>query len=148
MTYFLPKNEVEYLDIDKYLELQKKLPTINKDDLPTELATHATTYSYYHGLMIWQKRKLDLMASNAQAMYSLIKNNELLKNKSNGAKATATYLEDFVQSDEGYIELKHKVIYQEEIYGYLKAICAMLEHKKDMLIQLSANLRSETKLYN
>jgi hypothetical protein len=24
----------------------------------------------------------------------------------------------------------------------------MLEHKKDMMIQLSANLRSETKLYN
>lgn len=148
MTNFLPKSEVELLDIDKYLDIQKNLSTIDRHDLPSELATHATVYSYYHGLMVWQKRKLDLMSSNAQAMYSLIKNNELLKNKSSGAKATATYLEDFVQSNEDYIELKHKVIYQEEIYGYLKAICSMLEHKKDMLIQLSANLRSETKLYN
>lgn len=146
--YYLPKEEVKNLDIDKYLEIHNKLASIDKDYLPAELARHTTVYSYYHGLLIWQKRTIDLMSNNNQAMYSLIKNNELTNNKSKGAKATASYLEDFVQSNEEYIKLKSQLIYQEEIYGYLKAICSMLEHKKDMLIQLSANLRSETKLYN
>jgi hypothetical protein len=146
--YYLPKDQVKDLDIDKYLEIHGKLANIDKDALPNELARHTTVYSYYHGLLIWQKRQIDTMSNNNQAMYSLIKNNELLNNKSKGAKATASYLEDFVQSNEEYIKLKSQLIYQEEIYGYLKAICSMLEHKKDMLIQLSANLRSETKLYN
>jgi hypothetical protein len=146
--YYLPKDEVQNLDIDKYLEMHSKLSSIDKDNLAMELVKHTTVYSYYHGLLIWQKRKVDLLASNNQAMYSLIKNNELISNKNKGAKATATYLEDFVQSNEEYIKLKNNLIYQEEIYGYLKAICSMLEHKKDMMIQLSANLRSETKLYN
>lgn len=146
--YYLPKEEVKNLDIDKYLEIHNKLASIDKDSLPAELARHTTVYSYYHGLLIWQKRTIDLMSNNNQAMYSLIKNNELLNNKSKGAKATASYLEDYVQSNEEYIKLKSQLIFQEEIYGYLKAICSMLEHKKDMLIQLSANLRSETKLYN
>ena len=148
MHYFLPKTEVDYLSIDKYLTIQKQLSVIDKTDLPNELATHTTVYSYYHGLMVWQKSKLDRIAMNAQTAYSTIKNSELLDNKSKGAKATATYLEDYVQSNKDYIELKEKVILQEEIYGYLKGICLMLEQKKDMLIQLSANLRSETKLYN
>lgn len=146
--YFLPKEEVSSFDIDKYLEIHKMLSHIDKDNLSMELVKHTTVYSYYHGLLIWQKRKIDLQSANNQAMYSLIKNNELLSNKTKGAKATATYLEDFVQSNEEYIKLKTSLIYQEEIYGYLKSICSMLEHKKDMMIQLSANLRSETKLYN
>jgi len=146
--YYLPKDEVQNLDIDKYLEMHSKLSSIDKDNLAMELVKHTTVYSYYHGLLVWQKRKVDLLASNNQAMYSLIKNNELISNKNKGAKATATYLEDFVQSNEEYIKLKNNLIYQEEIYGYLKSICSMLEHKKDMMIQLSANLRSETKLYN
>jgi len=146
--YYLPKDQLKDLDIDKYLEIHNKLASIDKDALPSELARHTTVYSYYHGLLIWQKRKVDLMVNHNQAMYSLTKNNELLNNKSKGAKATASYLEDYVQSNEEYIKLKSDLIYQEEIYGYLKAICSMLEHKKDMLIQLSANLRSETKLYN
>jgi hypothetical protein len=146
--FYLPKNEVQNLDIDKYLEFNSDLSRIDTNSLPSELAKHTTVYSYYHGLLIWQKRKVDVLGNSALSMYSLIKNNELSDHKLKGGKATATYLEDYVQSNEDYIKIKSDLIYQEEIYGYLKAICSTLEHKKDMLIQLSANLRSETKLYN
>jgi hypothetical protein len=146
--YYLPKDEVKDLDIDKYLEIHGKLSSIDKDNLAMELVKHTTVYSYYHGMLIWQKRKIDIIAANNQALYSLLKNSELEANKNKGSKATATYLEDYAQSNDEYIKAKTNLIYQEEIYGYLRAICSMLEHKKDMLVQLSANLRSETKLYN
>tara|TARA_R110000868_G_scaffold13711_2_gene63567 strand:- start:14268 stop:14711 length:444 start_codon:yes stop_codon:yes gene_type:complete len=145
---YLPLNELNSLDIEKYLELSRDLSVINKDNIQGELSNSTVVFSYYHGLLVHQKRRLDGLVNNAQAFYSLTKNSELLNNKSKGAKATATYLEDFVQSNEEYISFKKQVIEQEEIYGYLKALCGALEHKKDMLVQLSANLRSETKLYN
>lgn len=56
--YYLPKNEVQHLDIDKYLDFNSDLSRIDINSLPSELAKHTTVYSYYHGLLIWQKEKL------------------------------------------------------------------------------------------
>ena len=47
--YYLPKDEVKDLDIDKYLEIHSKLSSIDKDNLAMELVKHTTVYSYYHG---------------------------------------------------------------------------------------------------
>lgn len=145
---YLTVEEVKSLSFDKYYELTQVLTAIDKSDIQNELSKSTTVFSYYHGLMIMQKKRVDLLNIKLLSLYSAIKNNELLSNKSKGVKLTATYLEDFVNSNNDYVAMKEEVLNQEEIYGYLKALCNALEHKKDMLVQLSANLRSETKLYN
>jgi len=46
------------------------------------------------------------------------------------------------------VDLYNLVSKNEEIYGLMKGICSTLDHKKDMLVQLSANKRQEIKLHN
>ena len=67
--------------------------------------------------------------------------------RSEGVKLTAVAAEDYVQSLELTGELNNEVRRLKEGYGYAKGICSTLEMKKDMLVQLSANSRQESKLY-
>jgi len=145
---FYPKNEISKLDGDVYFELTQDLSRIDRDDIVGELSKHPSVYSYYNGLMILQKGRVDKLNNNLIHFYSSLKKDESDRVKTGGSKATANYLEDFVNSSNDYLDYKNKIQEEEQIYLLLKAICTMLEHKKDMLIQLSANLRSETKLYN
>jgi len=79
---------------------------------------------------------------------AVTKNQEMERSRSEGTKATVTYLEDFVISQEDYKTKQEEIFELNEIFGWLKAITTALEQKKDMLIQISANHRSETKMYN
>lgn len=145
---YLKKDDLDTLDLDLYLDLVKDLTHLDKDDLTGELAKHSTVYSYYHGLLIFLKARVDRTAKALESTTSILKVDAAQEHKKAGAKATATYLEDLVGSRDEVNGLKDKLISEEERYGYLKSICQALEHKKDMLIQLSANSRTETKLYN
>jgi hypothetical protein len=145
---FYPKQNLDEFDEDIYFTLTQELSRIDRDDIVGELSKHPSVYSYYNGLMIMQKSKVDKGNNNLIHFYSTVRRDEADSNKSKGSKATATYLDDFVNSNKEYLDFKNKIEQDEKIYLLLKAICTMLEHKKDMLIQLSANLRSETKLYN
>lgn len=147
MTFY-PRSKLAEFSADDYFSLTEELAQIDKSDIAKELTRHPSVYSYYHGLMIIQKTRVDKLSNETQHYYSLIRTQESTTKKSAGFKATAAYLEDFANSDDEYLQKKTCLLKEEEVYLLLKAICTMLEHKKDMLIQLSANLRSETKLYN
>ena len=145
---FYPKEKLSELDPDVYFDLTQKLSHIDKNDIVSELVNHPSIYSYYNGLMIVQKGKVDRLNNNLLHFYSSVRKDESDNNRSKGGKATAVYLDDFVNSNSEYLDFKNKIQEEEQIYLLLKSVCIMLDHKKDMLIQLSANLRSETKLYN
>jgi hypothetical protein len=145
---FYPKENLSKLDPEAYFELTQELSQIDKNDIVSELIKHPSIYSYYNGLMIMQKGKLDRLNNNLIHFYSSVRKDESDSNRSKGGKATAVYLDDFVNSNSEYLDFKNKIQEEEQIYLLLKSVCIMLDHKKDMLIQLSANLRSETKLYN
>jgi hypothetical protein len=145
---FYPKESLSKLDPEAYFELTQELSQIDKNDIVSELTKHPSIYSYYNGLMIMQKGKLDRLNNNLLHFYSSVRKDESENNRSKGGKATAVYLDDFVNSNSEYLDFKNKIQEEEQIYLLLKSVCIMLDHKKDMLIQLSANLRSETKLYN
>jgi len=145
---FLNKDTVLKLDLDQYNEIAESLHKYSKSNLEDELMHHSILYAHYHGLLVYVKRILDRMTVAFEQYCGKTKNDELLRNKSSGSKATATYLEDYIKTQPEYIELRYNLIDVEEVYGWLKALCFSLEHKKDMLVQLSANQRSETKMYS
>ena len=62
-------------------------------------------------------------------------------------KLTAVAGEDFINSLPSTVSLNKNIQRKQESYGYAKGICSSLEMKKDMLVQLSANGRMESKLY-
>jgi hypothetical protein len=135
--------DLENLDLDSYMEIVGDLAKINTDDIDSELASFTVVYSYYHGLLVRAKRLLDGKINSVELLSSTFKNDQ----RSN-AKMTVEALKDLAATQPFIVEAIEEASKYGEIYGYIKAICSTLEHKKDMVIQISANKRSETKLYN
>lgn len=145
---FYPRSQLAAFGEDQFFDLSQELSKINKDDIFSELSKHPSVYSYYHGLLVTQKGRVDKLNNNYNTLFATLRKDKYESGKNGGAKFTATYLDDFALSNPDCQELKNRILDEELIYSFLKALCSMLEHKKDMLVQMSANLRSESKLYN
>jgi len=102
-----------------------------------------TVYAYYYGIMIRIKRLLD----DAEDGFEEFKAAARTEKRAEGAKLTAVAGEDYVNSLEGSQGFTNDIRHLRETYGYAKGICNTLDMKKDMLVQLSANSRQESKLY-
>lgn len=113
------------------------------NEVANQLREISALYGYYYGVMIKVKRLLD----NAEDALENYKASARTSKRSEGVKLTAVAAEDYVQSLELTGELNNEVRRFKESYGYAKGICSTLEMKKDMLVQLSANSRQESKLY-
>ena len=130
---------------DNYRELSDSLTAINLVDLDNELARQATIYSYYNGLMSAAKSELSDLEAELNRLSGTVRSN--LK-RGSSVKLTAKDLDDLVFCDDTYI-LQNELVNQASFrYDVLKGLCRALEHKKDMLVQISSNRRAETKLYN
>ena len=116
----------------------------NSSAISNGILNIAAQYSYYHGIMIKSKRLLD-KAVEAFDQYKAGARNEKRKES---VKLTAAAAEDYVYSLPSSAELVTIILHRQETYGYAKGICSSIEMKKDMLVQLSANSRMETKLYS
>ena len=112
-------------------------------EVANQLREISALYGYYYGVMIKAKRLLD----NAEDTLENYKASARTSKRGEGVKLTAVAAEDYVQSLELTGELNNEVRRLKESYGYAKGICSTLEMKKDMLVQLSANSRQESKLY-
>jgi hypothetical protein len=113
------------------------------NEVADQLREISALYGYYYGIMIKAKRLLD----NAEDALENYKASARTSKRGEGVKLTAVAAEDYVQSLELTGELNNEVRRLKEGYGYAKGICSTLEMKKDMLVQLSANSRQESKLY-
>ena len=113
------------------------------NEVADQLREISALYGYYYGIMIKAKRLLD----NAEDTLENYKASARTSKRGEGVKLTAVAAEDYVQSLELTGELNNEVRRLKEGYGYAKGICSTLEMKKDMLVQLSANSRQESKLY-
>lgn len=114
---------------------------------PTQVANQMceipTVYAYYYGIMIRIKRLLD----DAEENFEEFKATARTEKRAEGAKLTAVAGEDYVNSLEESQNFTSEIRHLRESYGYAKGICNTLDMKKDMLVQLSANSRQESKLY-
>jgi len=145
---YLKKEDLDSLDLEKYLDIAKELSIIDERDINRELNKHSIDYSYYNGLLIFQKAKLEKLERTFEILKSTLKHDKSLEGKSKGAKYTASFLDDFANQDPNVSEMSLSIVREQEVYGYLKSMCSVLQHKKDMLVQVSANTRSEIKQYS
>ena len=144
---FYPRTQISSFSEDSYFSLTQELAKISETDMALELSKHPTMFSYHTGLLVTQKSKLDKLENTYSTIFSTVRKEKYDSGKLNGDKFTATYLDDFATCYPECVEMKAQILNEEQIYSYLKAICTMLEHKKDMLVQMSANLRSESQQY-
>ena len=130
---------------DNYKEISEAISKVNQNQIETEMAHQASMYSYYHGLMASAKHEYNDLNTDVNALTAKLRAGH--KNASS-VKLTAKDLDDLVMSDEAYIKASKDLNEASFRYEILKGLCRALEHKKDMIVQMSSNRRAETKLYN
>ena len=130
---------------DNYKAISDAISAINQNEIETEMSQQPSMYSYYHGLMASAKHEHNDLQTDVNALTAKLRAGH--KNASS-VKLTAKDLDDLVMSDEAYITASKDLNEASFRYEVLKGLCRALEHKKDMIVQMSSNRRAETKLYN
>ena len=139
------ETDPESLNQDTYQYIVDIVSKVARDPntAADQLSNISSQYAYYYGIMIRTKRLLD----DCEDALENFKASARTSRRDEGVKLTAVAAEDYVQSLDLTNDLNDQVRRSKESYGYAKGICNTLEMKKDMLIQLSANSRQESKLY-
>mgnify|MGYP003636902436 CR=1 FL=1 len=135
---------LEDLTWENYVDVADAVTQFDKHEIDTELARQASVYSYYQGLLSVAKNRLD-QANLELTKYTAQTRKE--KRDSTVAKQTAKDLDDFVESSPDFEEYSKGANEASFKYTLLKGLVSSLDHKKDMLVQLSSNRRAETNLY-
>ncbi len=130
---------------DNYKEISEAISKVNQNQIETEMSHQASMYSYYHGLMASAKHEYNDLQTDVNSLTA-----QLRAGHKNGSsvKLTAKDLDDLVFSDQSFVEAQKNLNELSFRYEVLKGLCRALEHKKDMIVQMSSNRRAETKLYN
>lgn len=135
---------LKHFNWETYHIISDELLKFDDHSIDSELSRQASVYSYYHALMAFAKKELsDGENKHTQLMSQLRKEKRI----EGGGKLTAKDLDDAVLCDEQLKEHQDLVNDLEFRYELLKGLVKALEQKKDMLQQVSANKREETKLY-
>ena len=135
---------LEDITWENYVDIADGVTQFNKHEIDDELARQASIYSYYQGLLSIAKKRLD--DSNLDLTKFTAQTRKDQK-AATTAKQTAKDLDDFVESSPEFAVYTSKVNDASFKYTLLKGLVSSLEHKKDMLVQLSSNRRAETNLY-
>jgi hypothetical protein len=129
---------------DNFPILVRDLCAINKDLITDELIKVPSVYAYWAGILTLVKKNRDLqelrLTSTGAALRKKYK-------EESGSKLTAKDLDDLVLSNTEYRDIQEEYIKKSNNYDMIKALVEALQHKKDMLVQLSANQRAESNLY-
>tara|TARA_R100000152_G_C6781767_1_gene217053 strand:+ start:3564 stop:4013 length:450 start_codon:yes stop_codon:yes gene_type:complete len=136
------------LDWDLFVDISDSIIKINDRDIDNELIKHASQFSYYSGLCDLAKKDVEQSSLRVTQFASETRKEYSIRCKAEGKKATAKDLDDYVFSHTTYIELS--TILNESMHklNLLKSLVQAFIHRKDMLIQLSANGRAEKNIYS
>jgi hypothetical protein len=129
---------------ENYKDISDTLVQFTEYEVENEMFRQASIYSYYHGLMSMAKRMVNERSLQLTRFCSQLRK-ETKQNSS--VKLTAKDLDDHMYSDSQYGEKQAALDEATFKYELLKGLVKSLEQKKDMLQQVSANKREETKLY-
>jgi hypothetical protein len=133
---------------ENFQSISSALTKVDKNNLEMEMRNLPTHYSYYHALLARAKTYLDSEHQTLAHMAADLSRNCQDAFATKGKKATAKDMENYVHTDEHYLKQLSNITKSQERYMMLKGLAQALEMKKDMLVQLNANNRAETKLYS
>ena len=136
------------LDMETYNEICQNITRIDRSNMDVELSRHASHYSYYSAMQDLCKRKLD--DGNLDLTMYMAQTRKLRTEECVGfaKKPTAKDLDDYVISQDEYRRLALRVNELTLKYNMLRSLVQSLGQKKDLLVQLSANMRAEKNIYS
>lgn len=132
----------EDLDWELYITISDSLLNINKEYLDNEILGHSTMYSSYSGLSEIANRNCKGLANDIEAYEATLKTSA----RNTLSKTTVAAIQDYVSTDTTLQEMKKDLEEKTYKYGLLKSLITSMQHRKDLIIQLSSNRRAETKM--
>ena len=129
---------------ENYKDISDALVQFNDYEVENEMMRQASVYSYYYGLMGAAKK---MMNERSLALTRFMSQLRKEAKATSSVKLTAKDLDDLVFADDQYHARQSALDEATFKYELLKGLVRALEQKKDMLQQVSANKREETKLY-
>ena len=138
----------ENLTWELYVDLSDDLTAINPLNIEGELLKQAQKFSYYSGLYENAKKDCEILEiglTQCQAS-ARIKGQE--ECEARGTRPTVAVLDGYINSDESCNKITLNLADTKYKLGLLKSLMQSLSHKKDMLVQLSANQRTEKGIYS
>lgn len=129
---------------ENYKDISDAVVKFDEFNIDNEMFRQASIYSYYYGLMGAAKKRMNDLDADIVRLSSKLRSGY---KHSATTKLTAKDLDDLVFADDAYQAATADVNDATFKYELLKGLVRALEQKKDMLQQVSANKREETKLY-
>ena len=130
------------------MDLADDLTYIDPLNIEGDLLKQAQQFSYYSGLYEHAKKDcsiLEIKLENCQAAARIRGQAEC---EAKGSRPTVAVLDSYVHSDESCTDITLNLAEAKSKQGLLKSLMQALSHKKDMLVQLSANQRTEKGIYS
>jgi hypothetical protein len=137
-------NSLNDFTVDNYKDISDAVVMFDANNIDNEMVRQASIYSYYHGLMVTAKKFANDKETDLTRLMAKLRSGY---KHNTTAKLTAKDLDDLVMADDSYNLAQSEVHEAIMKYELLKGLVRSLEQKKDMLQQVSANRREETKLY-
>ena len=129
---------------DNYKDISDAVVRFDEHSIDESLIQQASIYSYYYGLMSAAKKQMNEKTFQLTQFASKLRKAAKFESSK---KLTAKDLDDLVFSEDQYQARQSLLDDATFKYELLKGLVRALEQKKDMLQQVSANKREETKLY-
>jgi hypothetical protein len=136
----------EDLDLELYLRLSDALMSIDKFSVNDEMLKHSRLYSYYCGLLEYATAQVKQYEVDVEKYEIDLKNDARDAIIQAGARATVAAVEDYVGRDSTLHTMKKNLEEKRYKQGLLKSLVQSMSHRKDLLVQLSANSRAETRM--
>jgi len=133
---------LEDLDWELYVALADSLLKIDMAYLDNEILGHSTMYAYYAGLSEQANMEKKKCENKMESYEAELKNSA----RNTLSKTTVAAIQDYVSTDIPLQDMKKDL--EEKTYkcGLLKSLITSMQHRKDLIIQLSSNRRAETRM--
>ena len=116
---------------------------INRNDLNSEFASHAEKFAYYSTCYELAADQLRRYEVQLKRMYAIVDANKRAELINAGVKFTEKMIENSVITDADYTALQEEVLQAERNLGLLKAARDSMAQRKEMLVSIGANQRTE-----
>jgi len=142
-------NDIEktYFNLeDTYLDITKNYLKVDESNVDTALFQHTGVYSFFGAVLAYAKRELDRASNNKDREEAVVREARRSELVASGKKATDRALDAYVKTVSSVQEQENRLEVCTHRYNLAKNIVNSLDHQKDMLVQISANKRAESKL--
>lgn len=128
------------------MDITKKYLSLSEHNLQEVMTQHPSVYAFFGGVNAYAKKEMDLASLLLETREAELREARREELKSLGQKVTDRSLDGYLKTLSELQALSAGVVKKSHKYHLSRNIMSSLDHQKDIIVQLSANKRAETKL--